>query len=86
MNMRNETCVETQTSKVPTRVAFLFISILWLNHARGQERGINKVSHVVLLIVYNWFMLRLFYCILFALKAKSGFITFSYKYVIVTVS
>ena len=30
MNMRNETCVETQTSKVPTRVAFLFISILWL--------------------------------------------------------
>ena len=26
--MRNETCVETQTSKVPTRVAFLFISIL----------------------------------------------------------
>ena len=31
MNMRNETCVETQTSKVPTRVAFLLISILWLN-------------------------------------------------------
>ena len=31
MNMRNETCVETQTSKVPTRVAFLFISILCLD-------------------------------------------------------
>ena len=30
--MRNETCVETQTSKVPTRVAFLLISILCLNH------------------------------------------------------
>ena len=26
--IRNETCVETQTSKVPTRVALLFISIL----------------------------------------------------------
>ena len=30
-DMRNETCVETQTSKVPTRVAFLFISILWFD-------------------------------------------------------
>ena len=29
MNVRNETCVETQTSKVPTQVAFLLISILW---------------------------------------------------------
>ena len=30
MNMRNATCVGTQTSKVPTQVAFLFISTLWL--------------------------------------------------------
>ena len=36
MNMRNETCVETQTSEVPTRVAFLFISILCL-HEVYQE-------------------------------------------------
>ena len=29
MKMRNATCVGTQTSKVPTRVIFLFITILW---------------------------------------------------------
>ena len=34
MNMRNETCVETQTSKVPTRVALLFISILCHSYRR----------------------------------------------------
>ena len=30
VNMRNATCVRTHTSEIPTRVAFLFISILWM--------------------------------------------------------
>ena len=52
--MRNETCVETQTSKVPTRVAFLFISILCLDgnvvHAqrvtikRGYGCGTERID------------------------------------------
>ena len=34
MNMRNATCVGTQTSKVPTRVTLLFIpyTVVWHKH------------------------------------------------------
>ena len=42
--MRNATCVETQTSKVPTRVAILFISILWLKRTRYKERNMANLT------------------------------------------
>ena len=43
--MRNETCVETQTSKVPTRVAFLFISILCIYYGPINLNGLRFTTH-----------------------------------------
>ena len=37
MNMRNATCVGTQTSKLPTRVTLLFIPYTW--EIRRQNQG-----------------------------------------------
>ena len=40
MNMRNVTCVGTQTSKVPTSVALLFISYsMYINHKDDKTIG-----------------------------------------------
>ena len=53
MNMRNETCVETQTSKVPTRVAFLFISILCPQLKKNLRTGNVKIERLGIVSIQN---------------------------------
>ena len=48
MKMRNETCVETQTSKIPSRVAFLFLFCACTLHcecysARPNHTEVEKI-------------------------------------------
>ena len=42
--MLNETCVETQTSEVLTRVAFLFISILCLKSNGYKQHDADSAT------------------------------------------
>ena len=50
MNMRNATCVRTQTSKVPTWVALLFISYSMLLHLGGTDDHLHRALHAFV----NW--------------------------------